>query len=119
MKKNRNLNYALLALALAAFVSSQFAYAGFKHIPLQYIVALGDPDANSGSGAESWGLWNQDPGPRGCRLDNYKQLKTTGVAPAQWKFDKKDWWLEEHGLLMEKPTFPLVPGKYVVTEDER
>jgi hypothetical protein len=44
-------------------------------------------------------------------------LKATGVAPAQWKFDASDWWLEEHGLIMEKPTFPLPPGKYLVTGD--
>jgi len=40
-----------------------------------------------------------------------------GVAPAQWKFDAADWRLEEHGLIMEKPTFPLPPGKYLVTGD--
>jgi hypothetical protein len=39
------------------------------------------------------------------------------VAPAKWKFDAADWWLEEHGLIMEKPTFPLPPGKYLVTGD--
>ena len=39
------------------------------------------------------------------------------MAPAQWKFDAADWWLEEHGLIMEKPTFPLPPGKYLVTGD--
>jgi len=88
---------------------------GFRHIPLQYIVALGDPNATSGSGAEAWGLWREDPGPRGCRLDNYPALKSTGVAPEKWAFDSKDWWLEEHGLIMEKPEFPLPPGKYVVT----
>ena len=60
---------------------------------------------------------NQDPGPRACQLDHYPQLKATGVAPAQWKFDASDWWLEEHGLIMEKPTFPLTPGKYLVTGD--
>jgi hypothetical protein len=38
-----------------------------------------------------------------------------GVAPAQWKFDGSDWWLEEHGLIMERPSFPIPPGKYVVT----
>ncbi len=88
----------------------------FKHIPLQYIVALGDPVANSGSGAQLWGLWHQDPGPQGCLLENYEKLKAAGgIAPAQWKFDDKDWWLEEHGLIMEKPIFPLPPGKYLVT----
>ncbi len=39
------------------------------------------------------------------------------MAPAQWKFDRADWWLEEHGFIMEKPTFPLAPGKYLVTGD--
>ena len=28
-----------------------------------------------------------------------------------------DWWLEEHGLIMEKPSFPLPAGKYMVTGD--
>lgn len=88
----------------------------FKRIPLQYIVALGDPSASSGSGAQLWGLWNQDPGPRGCMLEDYGKLKAAnGIAPAQWKFDSQDWWLEEHGALMEKPVFPLATGKYVVT----
>ena len=83
----------------------------------QYIAALGDPGAKSGNGAESWGLWRLDPGPRGVRLDRHERLKATGVAPAQWKFDSTDWWLEEHGLIMEKPDFPLPPGKYLVTGD--
>ncbi len=52
------------------------------------------------------------------RLDRYEQLKAAGgVAPAQWKLDSTDWWLEEHGLIMEKPDFPLPPGKYMVTGD--
>jgi len=90
----------------------------FKRIEPQYIAALGDPGATSGSGAQSWGLWSQDPGPRGCKLDRYPELKAAGgVAPSQWKFDAEDWWLEEHGLIMEKPTFPLPPGKYLVTGD--
>ena len=112
-------SHGLLALLmlLVTFGSSAHAESPmrFKHIPLQYIVALGDPSANSGSGAELWGLWNQDPGPRGCLLKDYAQLKATGVAPAQWKFDSTDWWLEEHGAIIEKPIFPLPPGKYVVT----
>jgi hypothetical protein len=60
-----------------------------------------------------------------------------GTAPAGWTFDKvsqlqacelistchtgcvlqSDWWLEEHGLVMEKPSFPLPAGKYMVTGD--
>ena len=90
----------------------------FRRIEPQYIAALGDPGAKSGSGAQSWGLWSQDPGPRGCKLDHYDQLKAAGgVAPSQWKFDAADWWLEEHGLIMEKPTFPLPSGQYLVTGD--
>ena len=106
----------LTAFAPSAHAESQMT---FKHIPTQFIVALGDSSANSGSGAQSWGLWRQDPGPRGCLLENYAQLKATGVAPAQWKFDSTDWWLEEHGAIMEKPIFPLPPGKYVVTGGRR
>jgi hypothetical protein len=88
----------------------------FRRIEPQYIASLGDPAASSGSGAQSWGVWSQDPGPRGCKLDRYPELKAAGgVAPSQWKFDAADWWLEEHGLIMEKPTFPLAPGKYLVT----
>ena len=90
----------------------------FKRIPTQFIAALGDSHAKSGNGAQSWGLWRQDPGPRGVELERYTALKAAGgVAPAQWKFDNADWWLEEHGLIMEKPDFPLPPGKYMVTGD--
>ncbi len=88
----------------------------FKSIPTQFIAALGDPGATSGSGAEAWGLWRQDPGPRGVWLDKYDKLQAAGgIAPAKWRFDAEDWWVEEHGLIMEKPEFPLPPGKYIVT----
>ena len=69
-------------------------------------------------GAENWGIWRVDPGPRGVRLHQYKQLEAAGgLAPAGWNFDTNDWWLEEHGLIMEKPSFPLTPGRYAVTGD--
>jgi len=56
----------------------------FKHIRTQFIAALGDPDASAGSGAQSWGLWRRDPGPRGVWLDHYEQLKAAGgLAPAK------------------------------------
>lgn len=85
-------------------------------IPTQYIAALGDSDATAGIGAESWGLWRLDPGPRGVTLSGYEKMKADGgIAPAQWKFDGSDWWLEEHGLIMEQPEFPVPPGRYVVT----
>lgn len=109
-------------LVMAAL--AQAAHAGdedqtkFKRIPTQFIAALGDPDASSGSGAQSWGLWRQDPGPRGVWLGSFRQLKAAGgIAPAKWEFDNKDWWLDENGLIMEQPDFPVPPGKYVVTGD--
>lgn len=96
--------------------SSNDSQTVFKRIPTQYIAALGDPTAKSGNGAETWGLWVKDPGPRGVRLKHYEKLKAAGgVAPANWKFDNRDWWLEENGLIMEPPDFPLPAGKYLVT----
>ena len=104
-----------LAMGLLMLPRPVDADTVLKPIPTQYIAALGDPGATSGVGAESWGLWREDPGPRGVRLTGYAALKADGVAPAQWKFDRSDWWLEEHGLIMEQPEFPLPPGRYVVT----
>ena len=54
-------------------------FSKVRRIEPQYIAALGDPAATSGNGAQSWGLWSQDPGPRACQLDHYSQLKATGV----------------------------------------
>ena len=105
------------ALMLAAGHASGADPVKFKRIEPQFIAALGEPAATSGNDAQAWGFWDKDPGPRACKLDHYPQLKATGVAPAQWKFDSSDWWLEEHGLIMEKPTFPLAAGKYLVTGD--
>jgi hypothetical protein len=103
-------------LALVSISVPVFAETPFKRIPTQFIAALGDPGATSGSNAQSWGLWRLDPGPRGVRLENFEQLKAAGgLTPDNWIFDNKDWWLEEHGLIMEKPDFPLPPGKYMVT----
>mmetsp|Transcript_25519 Transcript_25519/g.79601 ORF Transcript_25519/g.79601 Transcript_25519/m.79601 type:complete len:222 (+) Transcript_25519:186-851(+) len=83
--------------------------------PIQFIAALGDPEASSGGGAKAWGLWRLDPGPRGVRLQGYEQLvKQGGKAPSGWFFDDKKWWLEEHGLIMEDPS-PLPAGRYMVT----
>lgn len=88
----------------------------FKPIPIQYIAALGDTQARSGNNAHTWGLWRRDPGPRGVALANYDRLQSNGgIAPAKWHFDTQDWWLEEHGLMMEAPEFPLPPGFYKVT----
>lgn len=90
----------------------------FKRIPTQYIAVLGEPDATSGTGAERWGLWRKDPGPRGVWFKRFDKLQSTGgIAPAKWQFDQDDWWLDENGLIMEKPDFSLPPGKYLVTGD--
>ncbi len=106
---------ALVSLGQSALATS-IDFSNFRRIPTQFIAALGDPAATSGSGAQSWGLWRVDPGPRGVRLDNYEQLKAAGgIAPALWGFDSTDWWLEENGLIMENPDFPLPAGKYIVT----
>jgi len=109
-------------LILIITVLGQAVYAAdgrptqFRYISAQFIAALGDPRANAGSGAQSWGLWPLDPGPRGVNLSYFEELKRAGgIAPDRWKFDGRDWWLEEHGLIMEQPRFPLPPGKYLVT----
>jgi hypothetical protein len=107
------------AAAAATFSRDLLAtddFRDFRRVPTQYIAALGGPDARSGNDAQTWGLWRQDPGPRGVPLREYGQLKASGgVAPASWKFDDKAWWLEEHGLIMEQPEFPLPPARYMVT----
>jgi hypothetical protein len=110
------------AVAAAALLPSRLVQSAnaagptrFRPIPIQYIAALGDPRATSGTNAQTWGLWRQDPGPRGVSLSRYERLVQTGVAPAGWKFDSADWWLEEHGLIMEAPSFPIPAGIYFVT----
>src|SRR6266542_2895283 len=106
----RALSVIPIALLLMALVGPSVHGAGtdqtkFTRISPQFIAALGDPNATSGTGAQSWGLWRVDPGPRGVPLASYERLKEVGgVAPARWKFDGGDWWLEEHGLIMEKPS---------------
>ncbi|MEM7195970.1 MAG: hypothetical protein AAF402_13540 [Pseudomonadota bacterium] len=90
----------------------------FQRVPLQFIAALGDPEARSGSGAENWGIWKKDPGPRGVWHQEYDALMASGgVAPSNWVFDNNDWWLEENGILMEHPQFSVEPGQYLVTGD--
>ena len=102
------------ALSRAALATDDFR--DFRRVPTQYIASLGAPDARSGNDAQTWGLWRQAPGPRGVPLQEYGRLRASGgVAPSSWTFDDKAWWLEEHGLIMEQPEFPLPPGRYMVT----
>src|SRR6516164_6676769 len=102
---------ALGSLMLAAGLqhpvhASSVDFSKFRRIEPQYIAALGEPGATSGSGAQSWGLWSQDPGPRGCKLDRYDQLRAAGGgARSRGKFAAADWWLEKHALILEKPPF--------------
>lgn len=99
---------------LAAVPAS--AEATFARSETQYIAALGDSGSTSGTDAGTWGLWTVDPGPRGVRIRDFSELMANGgQAPKGWQFDSSGWWLEEHGLIMEAPSFPLPPGKYVVT----
>ncbi len=105
-----------ITVAAQAVQAADGGQAKFRRISTQYIAALGDPKSTSGNGAQLWGLWPVDPGPRGVKLSRFQSLKDAGgVAPSRWNFDEADWWLEEHGLIMEQPTIPLPPGKYVVT----
>ena len=109
---------AMLHVLLTPSASAAEAQMKFKRIDTQYIAALGNPDARAGKGAQAWGLWPLDPGPRGVRLQSYAKLRAAGgLAPARGQFDGADWWLEEHGLIMEPPEFPLAPGQYLVTGD--
>lgn len=93
----------LAASGLAAWQLFQlevYTPTGFRRLPTtQFLAALGDPTAREGTGAESWGLWRQDPGPRGVWLRDYEPVlvQNNGIAPRGWKFDENDFWIEEHG----------------------
>ena len=106
----------LATLVFLAYAPAAVAEETMSRIPTQYIAALGDKTATSGNDAATWGLWTIDPGPRGVWTTDFAELAAKGgVAPDGWQFDPKAWWLEEHGLIMETPSFPLPAGKYVVT----
>jgi len=108
--------FSLMSAASQIAEASQQDTTRYKRIPAQYIAALAEPDANSGSGAETWGHWPVDPGPRGVWITSFDELEAAGgLAPAKWQFDSNDWWLDENGLIMEQPNFPVPAGKYVVT----
>ena len=115
------LNTRRVFTASAEMVGSGEPAPKFQRLQrLQFIAALGDPGASSGTGADTWGLWREDPGPQGVRLGKEYQAKlekTGGKAPAGWQFDPKAWWLEEHGLIMPG-TDPLPLSKMVREGDE-
>lgn len=100
------------------FQTSLYTPNEFRRLPrTQFIAALGEPNSSKGTDATSWGLWDVDPGPRGVWLRDYTNdiVAKNNVAPSGWKYDPNNWWLEEHGLIMESPKFPLQPGRYLVT----
>jgi len=108
--------FAVIAGLVFSSVLPASAETTFKRISPHFIAALGDPQANSGGGAQTWGYWSFDPGRTGVWLSLFPVLKAAGgYAPGNWKFDENDWWLDENGLLMQKPDFPMAPGKYLVT----
>ena len=132
--KRRDLLYNIVGAGLLAasgvsatylYRSSVYTPPGFTRTsPTQFIAALGDPKASQGTNAMMWGIWSMDPGPRGVWLKDYSTAFASStssssasslVAPAGWTFDPTNWWLEEHGLIMESPIFPLPAGRYLVT----
>lgn len=86
-----------------------------RQIDTQFIAALGQGSDTHGNHAETWGLWTIDPGLRGVWLSLFPALSVAGMAPVGWRYDAQDWWLEEHGLIMEPPQFGLPAGQYIVT----
>merc|ERR1719382_1631809 len=97
-------------LALSSLATMRSAQPQFNKLrQIQFIAASVDPtsadiQATAGHGAEAWGIWRVDPGPRGVMLTDFKSLEASGgIARAGWRFNPKEWWLEEHGLIMEAP----------------
>ncbi|MFT5112675.1 MAG: hypothetical protein ACI8P9_002002 [Parasphingorhabdus sp.] len=107
-----------IVLALTGNSATASDLVKFTPIPVKFIAALGDHSANSGTGAEKWGVWHDDPAKRGVWLKLYPVVHAAGgFTPSRWQVDENDWWLEEHGLIMQAPQFPIDPGQYVVTGD--
>lgn len=110
------MGFALFAGIVVMIANPAQAVPTFQSIDTQYIAALGDPQATSGDDAQTWGLWATDPGPRSIGLGDYADvLANDDLAPAGWTLDPTAWWLEEHGRVMETPSFPIPAGQYVVT----
>ena len=62
---------AAATLMLSPAALAQSGRSKFRRILPQYIAALSDPQAQSGSNAQEWGLWRKDPGPRGVDLKGW------------------------------------------------
>ena len=109
-----------LGLMIASASSSLLAQTKIRRIQTQYIATTAPAGATSGNGAETWGIWTVDPGPIGVWLRLYQSLQKAGnIAPSGWKFDINDWWLDENGLIMKSPEFPIPAEQYYVTNGEQ
>jgi len=109
-----------LGLMLASASSTLLAQARIRRIQTQYIATTAPAGATSGNSAETWGIWTVDPGPIGVWLRFYQSLQKSGnIAPSGWRFDINDWWLDENGLIMKSPEFPIPAGQYYVTNGEQ
>lgn len=119
LTRRRVLTSALGAIGGAALAGPALGQIFYQRIPLQYIAALADPGATSGTGAETWGLWRVDPGPIGVPLRHYDALVEAGNrGPGGWQFDPNDWWLDENGILMKAPSFPMPATQLYITNGE-
>ena len=105
-----------LGVLVTAIASPLLAQTIVRRVQPQYIASLALSRATSGTGAETWGLWSVDPGPIGVWLRFYQLLQKAGnIAPSGWRFNIDDWWLDENGLIMKAPQFPIPARKYYVT----
>ena len=112
--------FGFLGTPISSPLLAQTQWWKIRRIQTQYIAALAPEGATSGTGAETWGLWKVDPGPIGVWLRFYQALQKAGnIAPAGWRFDIDDWWLDENGLIMKAPEFPIPAGQYYVTNGEK
>ncbi|MEM7240779.1 MAG: hypothetical protein AAF429_01205 [Pseudomonadota bacterium] len=110
----------LMLSALGAAAGSAAGASGYdyKNAPIHFIASLGAADATSGDGAETWGIWYGDPATRSVWLSMYPLIRQMGgFTPANWRIEEDDWWLDENGLIMQPPNFPIPAGKYLVTGD--
>ena len=110
---------SMFGVLVSTLASPVLAQTKIRRIQTQYIAALAPVAATSGTNAETWGIWKVDPGPIGVWLRFYQILQKAGnIAPAGWRFDIDDWWLDENGLIMKAPEFPITAKQYYVTNGE-
>ena len=119
--KNQNHNTPCIDAWQSAFFGAliappTFAQKKYRPVRPQYIAALAPAGATSGTDAETWGIWRVAPGPIGVWLRFYKLLRQAdNIAPAGWRFNIDDWWLDANGLIMRAPEFPISGGQYYIT----